>query len=54
MPYLQFPVFLEELEGGVLEVFNLFSGQFSVYVPNMFSGENHKQSMKSVNPYLES
>ena len=31
--YLLFPTFRETLQGGFLEVFNLFSGQFSVYVP---------------------
>ena len=29
--YLLFPTVRETLQGGFLEVFNLFSGQFSIY-----------------------
>ena len=46
--YLLFPTFREMLQGGFLEVFSLFSRQFSVYVPDKNSGENHWKSLLSL------
>ena len=46
--YLLFPTFRETLQGGFLEVFNLFSGQCSVYFPGKNSGENPRKSLFSL------
>ena len=46
--YLLFPPLRETLQGEFLEVFNLFSGQFSDYFPGKDSGENPRKSIFSL------
>ena len=46
--YLLLPTFRETLQGGFLEVFNLISGQCSVYFPGKNSGENPRKSLFSL------
>ena len=43
--YLLLPTYRETLQGGFLEVFNLISGQFSVYFPGKISEENPRKSL---------
>ena len=44
-----FPGPREKLQGGFLEGFDLFSGQFSVNFPAEISRKNHRKSLK--NPF---
>ena len=46
--YLLFPSFRETLQGGFLEVFNLFPREFSVYFPGIVSGENLRTSPQTL------